>query len=881
MKLRSIALTNVRRFAGQTARIEDIGDGLTVLSAPNETGKSTVFDALHALFFQPHGSANKEIKALRPHSGGGVTVAADIETVEGMFRIEKTWLAKRAARVTDTATGRVVAQDDEAEAWIDRLVTGGLGGPAGLLWVRQGAAALGAEGAGAASKRDWDTALEARRTLMSTLAGEIDMMTGGRRMDTVMQACGSAYDALATSTGRPKAGGPWKQAEDEAEDLRAACADLDAKVAELGEDLAERRTAEAERARLTDPADQKAREAALEAARSQMRAARAHGEKTAQAETAVRVAMLERDASATTLVGLEAQARACTEAEAAVEAAMVEDRQAEDAFRQAQEAEAAARQAQTVAETGVARLRQSLDRAEKAARAKDAAVRLADLRQRLDTAEEQAKARAAAQARVAATKVTEQALRAIETAADEVRSLLARRDALAVTVVATYAGAGRIFLNGTPLPDGQPVPLHEPVTLDVPDIGRLDLDPGGRGVEAGLSADLARAEAHLDDFLRKAGVHRLAEARAAHAARRTDQGVIEMANRLLENLAPHGVEALRAEIADLAQMAEDGAAAEPGDPVALADALKGAVAEFEDARNLLESERNRLTRAETALAEARTGLRLAKARLTDAEEARGPQDQHAARIEEARMLRVKLDETLEKATRDHRRLMEDAPDIAMLEAELARTEGVVRNAEERLKALSERIFELDGLIRARAEDGVEERLSDLRGRLELAEARAARYAREVRALARLRAALEDARRAARDTYFEPVKRELLPLLALIHDAPDLTLDDTTLLPSALTRNGQAEDIGILSGGTAEQVAILTRLAFARLYARAGQSVPVILDDALVHSDDDRIERMFTALHHVAADQQILVFTCRQRAFSRLGGTEVPLVIERA
>ena len=44
-----------------------------------------------------------------------------------------------------------------------------------------------------------------------------------------------------------------------------------------------------------------------------------------------------------------------------------------------------------------------------------------------------------------------------------------------------------------------------------------------------------------------------------------------------------------------------------------------------------------------------------------------------------------------------------------------------------------------------------------------------------------------------------------------------------------------------------------------------------LDDALVHSDDDRIEAMFTALHHVARDQQIIVLTCRQRAFAALGG----------
>ena len=57
MKIRAIELTNIRRFAGQTARIDDIGDGVTVLSEPNEFGKSTFFDALHALFFERHRGA--------------------------------------------------------------------------------------------------------------------------------------------------------------------------------------------------------------------------------------------------------------------------------------------------------------------------------------------------------------------------------------------------------------------------------------------------------------------------------------------------------------------------------------------------------------------------------------------------------------------------------------------------------------------------------------------------------------------------------------------------------------------------------------------------------------------------------------------------------
>lgn len=54
---------------------------------------------------------------------------------------------------------------------------------------------------------------------------------------------------------------------------------------------------------------------------------------------------------------------------------------------------------------------------------------------------------------------------------------------------------------------------------------------------------------------------------------------------------------------------------------------------------------------------------------------------------------------------------------------------------------------------------------------------------------------------------------------------------------------------------------------------------VFLDDALVHSDDDRIEAMFTALHRVAHDQQILVLNCHQRAFASLGGERLVVSVE--
>jgi hypothetical protein len=138
MKLRALRLHNVKRFAGHGIAIENIGDGVNVLCAANEYGKSTCFEALHALFFQPHTGTPEAVKLLRPYSGGNPLIEADIETVEGNYRLTKQFHGGKRASVTDLSSGRLLAQADEAEAFIAGLIRGGAAGPAGLLWVRQG-----------------------------------------------------------------------------------------------------------------------------------------------------------------------------------------------------------------------------------------------------------------------------------------------------------------------------------------------------------------------------------------------------------------------------------------------------------------------------------------------------------------------------------------------------------------------------------------------------------------------------------------------------------------------------------------------------------------------------------------------------------------------
>ncbi|WP_136686028.1 AAA family ATPase [Falsirhodobacter xinxiangensis] len=869
MKIRAIELTNIRRFAGQSARIE-VGDGVTVLSEPNEFGKSTFFDALHALFFERHRGTRAPVKALQPHSGGAPEVAVELDLPEGQFRVEKRWLSRATARVHQN--GRLIAQDDEAEAWIDRIL--GLAGPSGLLWVRQGVLGMEPEGGTAADKQDRERALTARRDLLSSVAGEIEMMTGGRRLDAVMARVGEALAKLATSTGRAKTGGDWARAEGEAEALRGREAELAAKAARLSGELSRRAGVQRQLRDLDDPEADRRRTEALTDAEAADTAARAHAEKLAEAQRALKLASVTEENSRSGIERLEQLSERLARAEADLTAAegnaAKADARADNATSADRETAAVLGAAQDAARALQTRLA-AAQRQQLAAAARNRAEILARALARAESLRTTLEGQRAARSLLT---VTPKALAEAEQAREAHDRLLALRDAQSVSVHLRYDGKVRVHEAGRDLPEGQHR-LTSARDFVLPGIGTMRVDPGsGAGGDEGA---VAKAADVLAAKLAACGAETLADARGRLADAQALDAGIRGTEALIAEIAPDGLETLRRDLAK----AQADAGADQGsveDPAAMEAALADAMATETAAKH-------RATETHAAFlaaTEARAGTRAALAAATrTAEAARmdaGDLSALASRLHDLRAEHVTHLARRSEAAAHADTLAGAAPDMDMVTASLSRARSVVQQAAKMRETLQNELSTLNGSINAQAEEGVEEELDEVRGRLATAAARAGRYAAEVQALTRLRDTLDASRREARDAYFGPVLRELEPLLSVLHPGAALAIDDQTLLPKALTRGGQEESLDILSGGTREQVAVLTRLAFARLFARSGTSVPVILDDALVHSDDDRIEAMFTALHRVAKDQQIIVLTCRQRAFAALGGDRVRAVI---
>lgn len=865
MKLCSIRLNNVRRFT-QPVEITGIGPGLNVLSAPNENGKSTLFDALHALFFYDAKSwKQKEAAALAPHAGGNPEISAEIELDGVSYRLSKTF-TKAASKgdVTVHRAGHLFKQADEAEAWIRSLIKAPKdGGPAGLLWVRQGLTTL------QAAKED-DT-LAARRDLLSSVAGEIEEVTGGRQMEAIRAALKTDLERYVTKTGKVSANGLLGQAQQAVAELKQTMDELAGKVSGLHAKLVERRQLTGEKASLTDPETTKLHQDNLQKAIAQLEAAETYQGQLSAADAAVKTAELALKGHRARLSFLSERIGECDEAEAELSTATqaITSQEAElinasEHFKQAQDQEKSAA-------TKLSQARKTLEAVREMTANQLGLKRRSEVMERLTEA--QKLTAQLSEARKAITVApTPAKMTTLEAEWQRLDLLQRSHNAAAAAITIRYdpGQEGRVTLNAAPLPEGARTALPDGGDLVIEGLGVLRLDPA----ELGDADQLTKAQQGFDAALSAIGFDTVLAARAAARQRDIEQANLDRYTALLQIAAPEGIDALSRELATLperdtsAQDLPSRAAADA--EVSAAETVHSiTLATLEGARTTRDTLQGKILVAREKQGNAQSRLDRALAAL----EARDVAEAERAQLTQ---LSPELEYQVTSALQQRQSLNADAPDLELAKAGALRAQGVVERSRARLHEIDTLLARLEALIDHEADLAVEEKLTEVEGRLRTAENHEAYVGQELQALQRLDAALAAAQSEARDAYIGPILQELRPLLRMVLPGAELKLDAESVLPTGLIRPEGEDSYEQLSGGTQEQIALLVRLAFARLLAKAGTPAPVILDDAIVYTDDDRIERMFNALTQQAGDLQIIILSCRQKVFRGLGGQSLSI-----
>jgi uncharacterized protein YhaN len=68
---------------------------------------------------------------------------------------------------------------------------------------------------------------------------------------------------------------------------------------------------------------------------------------------------------------------------------------------------------------------------------------------------------------------------------------------------------------------------------------------------------------------------------------------------------------------------------------------------------------------------------------------------------------------------------------------------------------------------------------------------------------------------------------------------------------------------VLSKGTVDQVYLALRLAVVQCITETGETIPMLLDDPFPNYDDHRLQQAMKLLANVSAENQVLLFTCRE------------------
>jgi hypothetical protein len=892
LKLTNIRIEQFKQFR-QALEIGSLQEGINLFTGPNEAGKSTIVAAIRAAFFERFRSSAAEDFRPWDDSSASPSVTIAFEHDGEQYELMKRFLARKRCELrmgSRTLDGAEAEEELAAPMGFQHASKGASKaehwGIPGLLWIQQG------------SGHDVHDAVTHAtghlRTALDASLGEVASTQG----DDVIAEVQGARDALLTpSTGKPK--GVYAAALEKSAELQAVLSGLSAEIAEY-----------------RDKVDRLAvlrREHADDAAEQPWAAFRAQEKAAADALRDIQglqdMLAMERTQAAQWESRVDL-ARNRLEAFAAEERAAADRQQELDRAMAVQASSAALadpwRAKLGQAETALAAARERLQRARQAeARHQLARDRVA-VKARLD-AVAQAVAQAEAeqlrliahQRQAAACRIDDETLRRLREAHLTLRELELRQAGVATRLRYALRDGRRIEVGGEAVQGAGERLLIEPTVLALPELGELEIVPGGADLAA-LRREQETWTAQLRDLLDRADVSSLEDAETRQREHAAHLVEARNAEATLKGLAPRGIEALRAELADLqVRLAEieKGMAAGPGP----------ASRDFVDNASIHDAPReNRdpavpnagdlpVSSAETAAAAAEDAVRQAAEGLHAAQLAEGQaRARHEAALRERDAARAVVDAegrsdrrlaverelahaagerqaALVRADALERQVSQARPDILRQDIERYR-----RSAEQHEKRHAERrdaVFKLEAELQVAGARGLDERHAELSRDLAQAQRQAAELGRQARALDHLLSLLRAKRQGLTRRLQEPLRRCLQHYIDLLFPQAQIEINEDLTLGSLTRAGGRGSETSVfeaLSFGAREQLGLIARLAYADLLREAGRPTLIILDDALVHSDEGRLAQMKRVLFDAGTRHQILLFTCHPANWRDLG-----------
>jgi DNA repair exonuclease SbcCD ATPase subunit len=870
-------------------------EGINVVYGDNETGKSTLLAAIDWALTRRAKISGKDLKAIVPRDGGVPEVSVRFDRDGRSFRVTKRFKGASGTTrlVVEDGDGRAVEDlsGDDAESRLREELgfrVAGRGTPKKedlhvwpLVRVEQGRS-------GVAPSNDLNE--QSRGRLSDCLARESGEILSGPGAEKLLDSVREAASVYFTPNGKPartdssplhKAGIELEAAQRELDELEKRLAEhersigdyarLELETRQLEKQIPEFR--ESSRSAHETMVEIDSRRKNLDTARSK-RAVGEADEKAASEKRDQRRRLREDSDGAK-----KKQETADSELERAVERLKMHERGRAGLDDGVKSAEAADRQLSLI----VRCLRSHVD----LLRAREQRALQAE---RLETARREEAGIRECKRKAARLKVSDERLERLEALQKAADSARVRLEAASAAVEVRALRDTTIDVDGESQSvssgDTTRLDVADRTTLRIGDVAEVVITPAGADLLALRRAD-ETARRDLDEALSEAEVTSTPE------ARRVRDEHLDLARELLsreerlELAASEGADALEVAVAELESRiedlesradAEEGADALPSTETEVAASLRDREEDREKAREqlqgaqarLAEFEKDRVRLQEKRNAALRDRDTAAQTLVERDGRLRADVDESGEDIELNQALelyRKRVTESREEESRLAKLLDELHPDDVKDEAERAETAFESARAE-LVQKERERDILKDRLQRSELV-GVHEDIGDVAGRIGELEAEVDRRTEHARALKLLVDTLESCRDEARRAFLAPLEKEVAPLLELFESDANVRFDETFTLRELSRKDSGIDSFDALSGGAKEQFATIVRLAMAKVIAGDG-TLPVLLDDALVSTDDGRFDRFVRVLKRASRNLQIILCTCHWMRYRKLG-----------